>query len=98
MLCTGSRGQPLPPRSGTGGWRRPYCSVPGSEWAKLPGGREMGPPASVHVGIDGESIWTFIRCDETSPLPAARGGRFGLDCMYPDGRLKPHDTIYKFDE
>ncbi len=72
-------------------------TVPGGEWAKLPGGREMGPPASVQVDIDGESIWAFIRCDETSPLPAARGGRFGLDCMYPDGRLKPHDTIYKFD-
>jgi hypothetical protein len=72
-------------------------SVPGGEWAKLPGGREMGPPASVHVDVDGESIWALIRCDETSPLPAAKGGRFGLDCMYPDGRLKPHDTIYKFD-
>ena len=72
-------------------------SVPGGEWAKLPGGREMGPPASVHVDIDGESIWAFIRCDETSPVPAAGGGRFGLDCMYPDGKLKPHDTIYKFD-
>jgi hypothetical protein len=24
-------------------------------------------------------------------------GRFGLDCMNPDGTLKPHDTIYKFD-
>src|SRR6266581_9275074 len=72
-------------------------STPGGEWARLPGGREMGPPASVHVDVDGESIWAFIRCDETSPVPAARGGRFGLDCMNPDGTLKPHDTIYKFD-
>src|SRR5262245_59038390 len=56
-------------------------SVPGGEWARLPGGREMGPPASVHVDIDGESIWAFIRCDETSPVPVARGGRFGIDCM-----------------
>ena len=72
-------------------------SIPGGEWAKLPGGREMGPPASMHVDVDGESIWAFIRCDETSPVPAARGGRFGLDCMFPDGKLKPHDTIYKFD-
>jgi NHL repeat len=72
-------------------------STPGGEWAKLPGGREMGPPASVHVDVDGESIWALIRCDETSPVPAARGGRFGLDCMYPDGRLKPIDTIFKFD-
>ena len=44
-------------------------SVPGGEWARLPGGREMGPPASVHVDIDGESIWAFIRCDETNPVP-----------------------------
>jgi len=72
-------------------------SVPGGEWARLPGGREMGPPASVQVDVDGESIWALIRCDETSPVPAARGGRFGLDCMYPDGKLKPHDTIYRFD-
>src|SRR5439155_8414517 len=72
-------------------------SVPGGEWARLPGGREMGPPASVHIDADGESIWAFIRCDETSPVPVARGGRFGVDCMYPDGKLKPHDTIYKFD-
>jgi 6-bladed beta-propeller len=72
-------------------------SVPGGEWARLPGGREMGPPASMHVDVDGESIWAFIRCDETSPVPVARGGRFGIDCMNADGTLKPHDTIYKFD-
>ena len=72
-------------------------SIPGGEWARLPGGREMGPPASVHVDNDGESIWAFIRCDETSPVPFARGGRFGVDCMNADGTLKPHDTIYKFD-
>src|SRR2546422_5877287 len=24
-------------------------SIPGGEWARLPGGREMGPPASLHV-------------------------------------------------
>ena len=51
----------------------------------------------MHVDVDGESIWAFIRCDETSPVPVARGGRFGIDCMNPDGTLKPHDTIYKFD-
>ena len=73
------------------------ASIPGGEWARLPGGREMGPPASVHVDVDGESIWAFIRCDETSPVPFARGGRFGVDCMNNDGTLKPHDTIYKFD-
>src|SRR5882757_9964256 len=63
-------------------------SVPGGEWARLPGGREMGPPASVHVDVDGESIWAFIRCDETSPVPAAQGGRFGLDCLGPDNKIK----------
>ena len=72
-------------------------STPGGEWAKLPGGREMGPPASIQVDTDGESIWAFIRCDETSPVPVTKGGRFGIDCMLPDGKLKPHDTIYKFD-
>ena len=59
----------------------------------------MGPPAAVHVDVDGESIWALIRCDETSPVPAGAngaGGRFGLDCMYPDGHLKPLDTIYRF--
>ena len=45
--------------------------VPGGDWAKLPGGREMGPPASMHVDIDGESIWAFIRCDETNPVTVA---------------------------
>jgi sugar lactone lactonase YvrE len=72
-------------------------SVPGGEWARLPGGREMGPPASVHVDIDGESIWALIRCDETSPVPVAGGGRFGIDCLGPDGRIKNFDTVFKFD-
>ena len=72
-------------------------SVPGGDWAQLPGGREMGPPASVHVDVDGESIWAVIRCDETSPVPLARGGRFGVDCLTADNRLKDIDTIYRFD-
>lgn len=72
-------------------------SVPGGDWARLPGGREMGPPASVHVDVDGESVWAFIRCDETSPLPVASGGRFGIDCLGPDNKIKNLDTIYKFD-
>ena len=73
-------------------------SIPGGDWAKLPGGREMGPPASMHVDIDGESIWAFIRCDETSPVPVAAGGRFGLDCLGPDNKIKNMDTIFKFDK
>jgi DNA-binding beta-propeller fold protein YncE len=71
-------------------------SIPGGEWARLPGGREMGPPASVHVDIDGESIWAVIRCDETSPLPVAAGGRFGIDCLGPDNTIKKIDTVFKF--
>jgi sugar lactone lactonase YvrE len=70
--------------------------VPGGEWARLPDGREMGPPASVHVDIDGESIWAVIRCDETNPVTVANGGRFGIDCLDRNGRIKPIDTIYKF--
>src|SRR5579862_4641759 len=70
-------------------------AIPGGEWAKLPGGREMGPPASVQVDVDGESIWALIRCDETNPVPVAQGGRFGIDCTKPDGTLKPIDTVYK---
>jgi DNA-binding beta-propeller fold protein YncE len=71
--------------------------VPGGDWARLPGGREMGPPASMHVDIDGESIWAFIRCDETNPVTVANGGRFGIDCLDRNGRIKNVDTIYKFD-
>ena len=81
-------------------------SIPGADWARLPSPsptsvKEMGPPASVHIDPDGESIWALIRCDETSPAPPGAngtGGRFGLDCMYPDGKIKPLDTIYKFDK
>ena len=94
-FAQGPTDKSVPPGEGTGGWRRPQRS--GRRMGQASGGREMGPPASVHVDVDGESIWAFIRCDETSPVPVARGGRFGLDCMHPDGKLKPHDTIYKFD-
>ena len=72
-------------------------SVPGGEWARLPGGREMGPAASVYVDVDGESIWAIIRCDETSPVPVGAGGRFGIDCLGPDNKIKKIDTVYKFD-
>ena len=70
--------------------------VPGGDWARLPGGREMGPPASVHVDIDGESIWAVIRCDETNPVTLANGGRFGIDCLDSTGKIKNIDTVYKF--
>ena len=70
--------------------------VPGGGWARLPGGRAMGPPASVYIDIDGESLWAVIRCDETSPVPLASGGRFGVDCLTADNKIKDIDTIYKF--
>ena len=66
--------------------------VPGGEWAARP----AGPPASVYVDVDGESIWAVIRCDETSPVPAANGGRFGIDCLGPDNKIKNVDTVFKF--
>lgn len=56
----------------------------------------MGPPASVYVDIDGESIWAVIRCDETDPVTLANGGRFGIDCLDRSGRIKNIDTVYKF--
>jgi hypothetical protein len=67
--------------------------VPGGEWAMRP----AGPPASVYIDADGESVWAVIRCDETSPVPLASGGRFGIDCLGPDNKIKNIDTIFKFD-
>src|SRR5436305_2243134 len=64
--------------------------VPGGEWASRP----AGPPASMYVDVDGESIWAVIRCDETSPVPLASGGRFGADCLGPDNQIKNVDTIF----
>ena len=84
----------LPSRQGTGGWRRRDGA--GRRLGATSGGREMGPPASMHVDIDGESIWAFIRCDETNPVTLANGGRFGIDCLDKTGRIKNIDTIYKF--
>src|SRR5256714_15585169 len=51
--------------------------VPGAEWASRP----AGPPASVYIDVDGESLWAVIRCDEHSPVPLASGGPFGADCF-----------------
>ena len=56
----------------------------------------MGPPASVYIDIDGESLWAVIRCDETNPVPLASGGRFGVDCLTADNKIKDIDTIYRF--
>ena len=53
----------------------------------------MGPPASMHVDIDGESIWALIRCDETSPvtLGSWRAVRYRLS--RPDNKIKNIDTV-----
>ena len=63
--------------------------VPGGEWASRP----AGPPASVYIDVDGESLWAVIRCDETSPAPVASGGRFGVDCLGLDNKIKNIDTV-----
>ncbi len=67
--------------------------IPGSEWTARP----AGSPASMYIDVDGESVWAFIRCDGTSPVPLAKGGRFGVDCLTEDNKVKNLDTIFKFD-
>ena len=84
-LAQGGLPNPYRPVQGLADGGGPY--VPGGGWAKLPGGRQMGPPASVDIDIDGESLWAIIRCDETSPVPLAQGGRFGIDCLTPEGKI-----------
>ena len=93
-LAQGGLPNPYRPVQGLADGGGPY--VPGGGWAKLPGGRQMGPPASVDIDVDGESLWAIIRCDETSPVPLAQGGRFGIDCLTPEGKIKDIDTVYKF--
>src|SRR5215510_11234121 len=98
LLATGSQlfaqgGLPNPyrPVRGLADGGGPF--VPGGEWASRP----AGPPASVYIDVDGESLWAVIRCDETSPVPLGNGGRFGADCLGPDNKIKNVDTIFKFD-
>ena len=93
-FAQGGLPNPYRPVQGLADGGGPY--VPGGGWAKLPGGRQMGPPASVYIDIDGESLWAIIRCDETSPVPLAQGGRFGIDCLTPEGKIKDIDTVFKF--
>lgn len=61
----------------------PYIFV--DDWAKLPGGREMGAVGDVTTDPDGVHIWAIIRCD--APLEA-----FGRECLDSD-----LDPIVKFD-
>jgi len=93
-FAQGGLPNPYRPVQGLADGGGPY--IPGGGWAKLPGGRQMGPPASVDIDIDGESLWAIIRCDETSPVPLAQGGRFGIDCLTPEGKIKDIDTVFKF--
>ena len=93
-FAQGGLPNPYRPVQGLADGGGPY--VLGGGWAKLPGGRQMGPPASVDIDNDGESLWALIRCDETSPVPLAQGGRFGIDCLTADNKIKDIDTIYKF--
>lgn len=90
-LAQGGLPNPYRPVRGLADGGGPF--VPGGEWAQRP----AGPPASMYVDVDGESIWAVIRCDETSPVPLAQGGRFGADCLGPDNKIKNVDTIFKFD-
>ena len=50
-----------------------------------------------HVDIDGESIWAFIRCDETSPVPVAAADGSASTVSVPDDEIKNHRHHLKFD-
>jgi hypothetical protein len=50
----------------------PYRLV--DDWAKLPGGREIGAVGDLDVDPDGRHIWAVLRCD-------AGGDRFGYECL-----------------
>ncbi len=62
----------------------PYRTV--DDWAKLPGGRQMGAVGKVTIDPDGEHLWAVIRCDAAGP------GRFGNECVDSD-----LDPVLKFD-
>lgn len=57
----------------------PYRLV--EDWAKLPGGRQMGAVGGVTMDPDGRHVWAVIRCDATAPE------RFGNECL--DSNLDP---------
>ena len=86
---------PYPPRQGTGRWRGPERS-----------GRRVGQASRRErdrtAGLGARrrrrgELWALIRCDETSPVPVAAGGRFGIDCLGRDNKIKNIDTVFKFD-
>ncbi|HEX6999825.1 MAG TPA: peptidyl-alpha-hydroxyglycine alpha-amidating lyase family protein [Gammaproteobacteria bacterium] len=53
----------------------PYRAV--DDWAKLPGGREIGAVGDVDIDPDGEHVWAVLRCD-------AGPERFGWECLDSD--------------
>ena len=55
------------------------------DWAKLPGGREMGAVGKATIDPDGRHIWAVVRCD-------AGAERFGDECRDSD-----LDPVLKFD-
>ncbi len=59
----------------------------GEAWAKLPDGRGWGSPGGIEIDVDGEHLWTIVRCgDDGTP----RGSQTYCD----DSDLDP---IIKFD-
>jgi DNA-binding beta-propeller fold protein YncE len=75
LLAAGAAQSQSPPN--------PYRLV--DDWAKLPGGREMGAVGDVIADPDGVHIWAVIRCD-------AGPERFGWECLDSD-----LDPIVEFD-
>ena len=55
------------------------------DWAKLPGGREMGAVGKATIDPDGRHVWAVVRCD-------AGAERFGDECRDSD-----LDPVLKFD-
>jgi len=60
----------------------PYRQV--ENWAKLPGGRQIGAVGDVDIDVDGRHVWAVLRCD-------AGADKFGYECLDSD-----LDVIMKF--
>ncbi len=56
------------------------------DWAKMPGGREMGAVGDLEPDVDGLHLWAVIRCDLATPED------FGRECLNSD-----LDTVFRFD-
>jgi hypothetical protein len=73
IVAAPAAAQPLP---------NPYRLV--DDWAKLPGGRQVGAVGDVDVDADGRHLWAVLRCD-------AGSDRFGYECLDSD-----LDVVVKF--